>query len=358
VREEAAIQPPLRRCQVLIPGDWLTPTGGFVFDRHMVLALRARGWDAQVLRLDGDWPFPDAAALAEARRRIAAVPDGETVLADGLAFGVLGEVVAAHSPRLRWLALVHHPLHLETGLSAAQAAALRTAETEALRHARRVVVPSAATARDLAVLGVAPQRTVVIEPGNHPVPPPAPRRQGAVQLLCVATLTARKDHALLLDALEGLVALDWVLHCVGSTRRDPALAVRLRARCAASALAGRVHWHGELEPAALQQRYASADLLLLASRHEGFGMVVNEALMHGLPVLASRAGALVDTVPAQAGWLLPPGDVASWRAALARLITEPAERAMLSEGARRAAAALPSWDRQAALLEAVLAGRP
>ena len=350
----------LRRCHVLIPGDWHTPTGGFVFDRRMVLALRARGWDVPVLRVDGAWPFPDEASRAEAQRLIAAVPDGDTVLADGLAFGVLGDLVAAHSPRLRWLALVHHPLHLETGLSAAQSAMLRSAETQALRHARRVVVPSAATARDLVALGVAPERMEVIEPGNDAVAAPAPalRPQGAVQLLCVATLTARKDHALLLDALEGLIELDWVLHCVGSPRRDPALAARLRARCAASALAGRVLWHGELDAAALQARYAAADLLLLASRHEGFGMVVTEGLMHGLPVLASHAGALVHTVPPEAGWLLPPGDVAAWRAALARLITEPAERARLAEGARRAAAALPSWERQAQRLEAVLAGVP
>ncbi|QRR32382.1 glycosyltransferase family 4 protein [Hydrogenophaga sp. YM1] len=358
--------PAARHCRLLIPGDWRTLTGGYRYDRRLVESLRARGASVEWLRLDGAWPRPDEASLAEARRAIAALPDGECVVADGLAFGALGEVVAPHARRLRWLALVHHPLHLETGLDAAAAQALRERESAALRHARWVVAVSGQTARDVAELGVPPDRITVVEPGNDAVAAPgftaagagAPGRAGpeggGVQLLCVATLTPRKAHAVLLDALSGLLALDWTLHCVGSAARDPALAAALHARTAGGPLAQRVHWHGELSAEVLQARYASADLFVLASLHEGFGMVVNEALMHGLPIVASRAGALAHTVPAGAGLLVPPGDAGAWRAALATAIADRTLRERWADAAWQAARALPSWDQQAERFEAVL----
>ncbi|WP_322469220.1 glycosyltransferase [Hydrogenophaga sp. SNF1] len=228
--------PAARHCRLLIPGDWRTLTGGYRYDRRLVESLRARA-SVEWLRLDGAWPRPDEASLAEARRAIAALPDGECVVADGLAFGALGEVVAPHARRLRWLALVHHPLHLETGLDAAAAQALRERESAALRHARWVVAVSGQTARDVAELGVPPDRITVVEPGNDAVAVPgepghAGAQGGGLQLLCVATLTPRKAHAVLLDALSGLLALDWTLHCVGSAARDPALAAALHARTA------------------------------------------------------------------------------------------------------------------------------
>lgn len=344
-------------CVMLVPGNPLTATGGFTYDRHLIDALRARGRAVEVLRIDGDWPWPDEATRATARAAFAALPDGTCVIADGLAFGTLDAEVAPHAQRLRWLALVHHPLHLETGLDAMQAGRLREQETKALRHARQVAVVSATTAHEVAALGVPAERIAVVEPGNHPLPlPPHPRpaTAGGVQLLCVATLTPRKDHALLLRALSGLMEPDWTLHCVGSAERDAACARDLLASTASGPLAGRVVWHGELVDAALQARYAAADVFVLASRYEGFGMVINEALLHGLPIVASRAGALAHTVPAAAGLLPPAGDEAAWREALAQVITDAALRERLAEGAREAARQLPSWAQQAARFDAVI----
>jgi glycosyltransferase involved in cell wall biosynthesis len=343
-------------CVLLVPGDLHTPTGGYGYDRRMAQCLRDMGWAVSLLRIDGAWPWPDAATLAEARERIAALPDGCCVLADGLAFGVLAEVVAPHAQRLRWVALVHHPLHLETGLDASRAQALRESEAKALALAQRVIVTSAATVADVRALGVPRERVVVVEPGTDTVAPAPPPHKGAgVQLLCVATLVPRKDHEGLLRVLATLTALDWTLHCVGSPTRDPALAQRLQAGTARGPLAGRVHWHGELADDALQARYAAADAFVLASRHEGFGMVINEALVHGLPIVASRAGALAQTVPPAAGVLVPVGDEAAWRVALTAVISDGALRARLATGARAAARQLPSWATQAARLAEALA---
>lgn len=372
----AAAAPADRRVCLLAPGgpqDWASPTGGYRYDREMAAALMQAGWALELRHLAGHWPWPDAAALAAAALQIAALEDGTLVLADGLAYGVLDEVVQPHARRLRWVALVHHPLHLETGCDAAQRRQLRAQECRALQFARRVVVTSARTARDVAAMGVAAARIAVVEPGTDARPAPSgqqrsvPRQLGPVRLLCVATLTPRKGHALLLQALAGLAGQDrprgtkvpdWELHCVGSPTRDPATAQALRAQARAPALAGRVHWHGEVDDAALQAHYAAADLLVLPSLHEGYGMVVAEALAAGLPVLASDAGALAQTLPAAAGWQVPTGDLPALQAALARLIADPALRARLAAGAAQCGQRLPSWREQAARLAAVLDSVP
>ncbi len=342
----------------LVPGDWTTPTGGFRYDRRLAQALAGAGWTVDPLRLDAHWPWPDAAAQAHAAAAIAALPDDRVVLADGLAFGVLPEVVAAHASRLRWVALVHHPLHLETGLSAEQRQRLQAQEAQALQWARQVVVTSPHTAQDVVAMGVAPGRIRVVEPGtDHAAPAErAPHVDGPVRLLCVATVTPRKGHALLLQALAGLTALPWVLHCVGSLQRDPATAAAVQAQSHGPGLAGRVTWHGELGEAAVQAHYAAADLLVLPSLHEGYGMVVAEALAAGLPVLATSAGALAQTLLPQAGWHVPPGDVGALQSALQRLISDPALRRRLANGAQAAGRQLPGWPEQAARMAAVLRG--
>ncbi|PZO20812.1 MAG: hypothetical protein DCF26_02405 [Burkholderiales bacterium] len=319
----------------------------------MVLALREVGWAVEVCRLDGAWPQPDAAELAGAAARIAALADGTLVVADGLAFGTLAEVVAPHAARLRWVALVHHPLHLESGLSDAARRQLLANETHALLHARHLVVPSPATAIDVAAMGVSPAHITVVEPGTDPVPMAVrPPREGPLRLLCVATLTPRKGHSLLLQALAGLMHLDWELHNVGSAMRDPATAEHLR--LLAAPLGARVFWHGEVNEQALHAHYADADVFVLASLHEGFGMVITEALAHGLPVVASDAGALAQTLPGGAGLQVPAGEVAPLQVALAHILSDAGLRERLGAGARAAAEQLPTWPQQALLLARAL----
>lgn len=344
-----------RTCHFLLPGDWHTPTGGYTYDRRLALALREAGWTVWPQVLPGAWPWPDETDLAHAAQCLAELPDGALVLADGLAFGCLAAVVRPHAARLRWVALVHHPLHLETGLAEADRAQLRMAETQALRYVRQVVVTSQSTVADVIALGVPRARIAVVEPGTDPSAlrrgPPAPA--GApVQLLCVATITPRKGHEVLLQALAGLLHLPWVLHLVGSTERDPGLVERLQAM--AAPLGGRVVWHGELPGTALHAHYAAADVFVLPSLYEGYGMVVAEAVAHGLPVVTTDGGALAQTLPPGAGLQARAGDVPALQEALARVLTDTPLRERLGAGARAAAAALPGWPQQAARFAAVL----
>jgi glycosyltransferase involved in cell wall biosynthesis len=260
-----------------------------------------------VHELDSSFPQPTPAALLASDALLGGLPDGALVVIDGLAFGAMPELATRHAERLRLVALVHHPLALETGLDAAQATRLRESEAIALRHARRVMVTSERTARLLADYDVPTTRIYVVEPGTDPAPLTMPRAAGGpLRLLSVGTITPRKGHLVLVEALGELTGLDWRLDCAGSLERDPRTAMALRKRIAALGLGTRVRLLGELPPSALRGLYARADLFVLASLFEGYGMAYAEALARGLPVLGTTGGAIADTVPTDAGILVQP----------------------------------------------------
>jgi len=345
--------------EFVLAGDPETRTGGYEYDRRIAAGLRTLGWDVRVHALPDRFPWPTAADLAVAARTFAALPDGAWVVVDGLAFGALPELAAQEARRLRLIALVHHPLATEGGLSPRQRQALQRSECAALAQARVVVVTSPATAAALRPYGIAPPRAVVVEPGTDAAPlsrGSAARGGGPAQLLCVATLTPRKGHDLLLRALATLRHLDWRLECVGSATRSPDTAAALAGSVATLGLEDRVRLRGELSPAALDAAWDAADLLVSPSHHEGYGMAVAEALARGLPVVATDVGAAASLVGDQAGLVVPAQDQPALVRALARVIGDAATRARLAAGAARVRQRLPGWAHACQRLAAALQG--
>ena len=344
-----------RRFSFAIPGDLKTPTGGYAYDARMIAELAQLGWQADVLDLGAEFPRPSAACRAAARARLASVPPGRCIVIDGLALGVLPDEAAGLRATHKLVALVHHPLALETGLTAAEADVLRTSERAALAHMSHVIVTSPATKRHLvADYGVTAGQVSVAMPGVEPMPPSRGSRDGTVALLAVGALVPRKGYDLLVAALAEMPELPWRLTIVGDRDRAPATAAQLDAAIAAARLNGRVTLAGAVSSEDLTAFYASADLFVLPSRHEGYGMAFAEAIAHGVPVIGTRAGAIPDTVPDGTGILVPPDDVAALSAALRTLIGEPDARAGLATAARAAAAKLPTWPASARIFAQVL----
>ena len=344
----------MRAGHFLVPGDPDRRTGGTIYDRRMMAGLAAQGWQVQWHRLDATFPTPTAAALAEADAVLAALPDQALAIIDGLALGAMPEVAAAHRNRLRLIGLVHHPLALETGLDERQRQHLYTSERQALRQVRQVIVTSPNTARALADYQVPLARCAVILPGVDAAPLATGSNNVELNLLCAASLTPRKGHAVLFRALAQLRDRPWRLRCAGSDAHDPATTAHLRALLKALALTNRIELLGELETAALDAAYQQADIFVLPSFYEGYGMVLAEALARGLPIISTTAGAIPDTVPAAAGWLVPPGDEAALAKALAGLMDEPGLREQLAAGARTVRRTLPDWPTVSAQFAQVL----
>jgi len=362
---------------LIVPGRLDTPTGGYAYDRRIASGLRDRGWSITVRELDDSFPDPTSAALDHAARVLGAIPDGATMMIDGLACGAMPVEAEREAARLRLVALVHHPLAAETGIPPEAAARLEASERRALAAARAVVVTSRATASTLANYGVSQARVAVVEPGTDRAPLATGSRGAVRQLLCVATLIPRKGHDILFRALASIPDRDWHLTCVGSVDRHPATVQRLRAQLRASGLEDRVSLAGEADVATVAAYYDRADLFVLPTEYEGYGMAVAEALARGLPVISTPTGAIHDLVAGDvaigdvptpigrfgshgaqaAGLLVPPGDTAALAAAISQVLGDPLVRDRLTQGARLVRERLPSWadasEKMAAVLERV-----
>lgn len=351
---ELSVTSASRRVAVLIPGDIDSRTGGYGYDRRIIAGLRAIGWTVDVVGLDRSYPFPSPSARAHAAAALSGLADDVLVLVDGLAFGAMAEQAEAHARRVKFVALVHHPLAIETGLRPEQVQLLFDSERRALQCARAIVVTSRHTVRSLEPYGVSADSVSVIEPGTDEQTPARGSNGVTVQLICVASVSPRKGHDVLIAALSSLKDLSWHLTCVGDTGRAPETVRRLRERIAEAGLEERISLAGECGEQDVARHYDQSDVFVLPTHYEGYGMAVAEALSFGLPVIATPVGAIGDLVGSAAGVLVPVGDAEALSQALRRVIGDRAYRAELAAGARSVSRRLPTWDDAARTMSELL----
>jgi glycosyltransferase involved in cell wall biosynthesis len=344
-----------RRLRFAVPGDLDQPTGGYRYDKRLIAELDALGWTVTHLPWPGSFPLPTAADLRMAAADLAACPAGAVALIDGLAFGVMPDILAKEAGRLRLAALVHHPLALESGLRPEERERLADLERRALGAARAVIVTSHATAATLAAdYAVEPGRITVAEPGvdRPPRARPAHRRSGSIRLLAVGSIVPRKGLDVLVDALSRIPDLAWTCAIAGSLTRAPETAAALGEQIRRLGLDPRITLMGEVDdPTPL---YNDADVFVLPSRYEGYGMVFAEAMAHGLPIVATNAGAIPEVVPPSAGILVPVDDAEALAVALGRVIVDADTRSRFAAGAQEAAMDLSSWPETAARVASAL----
>lgn len=338
---------------VIVPEDIddpARPSGGNTYDRRVCEALVALGWTVHEHTVSG------AAALAGAVGRI---PDGAVVLLDGLIASSAPETLVPQARRLRQVVLVHMPLGHRPPRD--EDGVVRAREREVLGAAVAVVTTSAWARRRLGELyGLPADRVHVAEPGVDAAGL-APGSAAGDALLCVAAVTPDKGHDVLLDGLATAADLSWRCACVGSLDRDPAFAEEVRRRARGSGLRDRVRFLGPRIDSELDRAYASADLLVLASRAETYGMVVTEALARGVPVLAAEVGGVTEALGhgedgTRPGLLVPPGDPAALGTALRSWLWDAELRARLRRAARERRASLRGWPATTSVLAGVLAG--
>lgn len=347
----------MRECAFAIPGDLGLPTGGYAYDRRIMDGLLTLGWTVRHVRLGDDFPQPSARSLDGALAALQALPPDSPVMVDGLAFGVLPAAELAAMDR-SFVALVHHPLALETGISSDLSRDLIVKEKEALTAAAHVIVTSSSTAYSLqADFGVEADRITVVLPGVEHAPRAHGSSQGsATRLLAVGSLIPRKGYDVLIAALASLRELDWTCHIIGADDRDLAIARKVRDLIHQHGLEDRVTIRGGLGDDEVAAAYLETDIFVLASHYEGYGMVFTEALARGLPIVACAGGATAQTVPADAGILIKPGDAQGFSLALRLLLVDPKERQRRADAAWSHASTLPTWEDAASRVSTVLEG--
>jgi glycosyltransferase involved in cell wall biosynthesis len=328
--------------------DPAAPSGGNTYDRRVCRGLPRAGWQVHEHAVAGTWPQPQGPARAELARILREPADGTLVLLDGLVACAVPDIVVPEAERLRLAVLVHLPLGDETGLAPGTAAILDARERKVLRAVPAVVAHH----------GLAPSRVHVATPGAD-IAPLASGTDGAPRLLCVAAVTPRKGQHRLIEALAAVADLPWSCVCAGGLGQDPGYVARLRELIEEYGLGDRVHLAGPLAGAELDACYATADLLVLPSYAETYGMAVTEALARGVPGEAAAVGGLPEagghapdgSVP---GVLVPPQDPAALAAALRRWLCEPGVRRRWKAAARRRRTALTGWETTSRSLAGVL----
>jgi glycosyltransferase involved in cell wall biosynthesis len=191
-------------------------------------------------------------------------------------------------------------------------------------------------------------RITIAPPGSDAVALAQGSRDGIVRLLSVGSLVPRKGYDVLIAALERVSELPWRLTIAGDDR-DPTTSAQVKGEIARLKLTARIAVLGAVPSERLSALYTAADLFVLASRFEGYGMAYAAAVAHGLPVIGTRAGAVPETLPPGTAILVAPDDVDALAEALRRLIGNAEERRRLAQAAREAAGRLPTW-RGSALL--------
>lgn len=338
--------------------DPARPSGGNTYDRHVCSGLPSIGWSVHVHAVPGSWPRPDAAAFAALAGVVERIPDGAVVLLDGLVASTAPEVLVPEARRLRLVVLVHMPLGNRPPDNGADDA--RTRECAVLSAAAAVVTTSAWTRRRLLELyQLTADRVHVAEPAVDAADLATGSAAGEA-LLCVGAVTFDKGHDVLLDALATISDLSWHCACVGSLDRDPAFVEGLRRRSLEGGLDDRVHFPGPRTGADLDRSYAAADLMVLPSRAETYGMVVTEALARGVPVLAADVGGLTEALGQgddgiRPGLLVPPADPVTLGAALRAWLGDAELRSRLRRAARERRGSLSGWATTASVIAGVLA---
>jgi glycosyltransferase involved in cell wall biosynthesis len=343
------------RVAFITVGDTGRKTGGYLYNGRVISGLRRRGLEVEEFVAGG--ASPDEQRKAAPRLGSTFDPSRfDTIVVDALA----RIAVAPHLDRWRAfrpvVALVHELPSVAGGGSGTETVARERDYEEPLLRADRLVSVSDHGRNVLLGRGVSPSRIHVVPPGFDGVPvgdgTPG-RRDGLVRALCVAQWIPRKGILTLVEAWTLQERGGAVLELIGETNADPDYTARVRAAIDAAPRASIVE-SGCVGDASLGASYAAADLFVLPSRYEGYGIVYAEALAFGLPIIACDAGPVPNLVGREAGVLIRPDDRDDLSAALDLLLGDPALRAKMSAAAGRRASRLPRWEDTVAGFEDVL----
>ena len=335
----------------LITGDIHSLTGGYLYNMHMINGLKGNGHTVNVFGTH--WQWKDSDSLENiCRHHLENLPHGSIVIVDSLILAYLHLIAQEFGDRLKFLGLIHLPASYN--ILSGEHGKLADEELTALYHMRQVIVTGRFTFDLLCNVGLNPARIRLVEPGTEHFPRKKRYKPVPSELLCIANYSALKAQDVLIRALYGLTAWNWSLHIYGDTERDKEYTEVVRSLIQQLKMEHRIIMHGIVERHEISTVFLNADLFLMPSLFESYGMAITESLAHGIPVVTTSAGNIPYTVPAGMGLLTEPGNEEQLEDAIRSLFNDRLKYSNLCAAASQYFKQVRSWEQAVADFEMII----
>jgi glycosyltransferase involved in cell wall biosynthesis len=215
-----------------------------------------------------------------------------------------------------------------------------------VRSADRLIANSLDTCRRLIQLGVDQEKIFVIKPPAQEFLPPRQtgKSSGVMQIICPANIYPKKGQEVLIKAMRNIKD-DRVNVILPGLVKDHVYYERLRTLIKRYDLDNRIKFVGYLHGQEMSDACAKSSLCIIPSLHEPYGMVVQEAMLFGLPVIASRVGGLTEQInDGVDGFLVPPDNPDALANAISRVVNNSDLREQIIQNALEKATTFPTWE--------------
>jgi glycosyltransferase involved in cell wall biosynthesis len=332
-------------------GDINSLTGGHLYNMHIINGLKNKNYSVSLQAAGGKWDNKEGIDKM-CRLYLQKIPWGSCIIIDSLILASLTNLVRKSMDRFKFLGLIHLPVSydIKTGIHGK----LSEDELGALNHMHRLVVTGGFTFDLLCNAGIDPRKITIIQPGTDQFPRKAQYARVPSNLLCIANYSALKAQDVLIRALSRLKTRNWTLHLYGDTDRDPEYTSFLRSLILYLGLESRIIVHRIVERQNISKVFLEADLFILPSLFESYGMVLSESLAHGIPVISTLAGNIRNTVPEGMGILIEPGNEAELADSISSLFDSPEKYSALCTASSSYYKQSRSWEQAVSEFESVI----
>jgi len=341
-----------KKIYLLTSGNIHELTGGYLYNQRLAAGLSQKGHTVKVISL-AETPSDQSVLENALRRQLRQTEPGSCVVIDSIVLGMMNRVIKEHGNRYYFVGLVHLPATLDLHKTDKEME-LAENELESMNALNQLVVTGNYIKQLLEQAGLDGSKISIIEPGVDNFPRKRDYAGLPFELLCISNFSWIKGQMLLADALSRLTNRNWTLRMYGNMSAGKEYVDSLKKLIASRNLGGRIQLHDTLNREDISSAFLKADLFVLPTQFESFGMVLTESLAHGIPVVTTTAGNLVHTVPAGMGILTEPGNVDELSFVLNRLFTDRNAYGSLCRSAALYYMMARSWEATVAEFEEIL----
>jgi glycosyltransferase involved in cell wall biosynthesis len=342
------------RIGLVIYGNLEILSGNYLYDRKLVDYLKSQGDEVEVVGLP--WHGYARNLLqnwsAGLDRRMAEV-SADVWLQDELVHPSFFRLNQQLKRKLNapLVSIVHHLRTSESEHNAVAMPMYRQVERAYLHSLDAFVFNSHTTQQVVEKELGGPARGVVATPGGNRLSglslAAVEKRchmPGPLRLVFVGNLIPRKGLHTLIEGLAQLRPENWVLDVVGRQDIDPDYTRGVKTHIRKYGMENRIRLHGSLPDAKLQQVLSRAQVFIVVSSYEGYGIMYLEGMSFGLPAIASTGGGAHEIVQdGKTGRLVKPGDAAGIATAVHDYCHDRKLLHAHSLGARSAFDTFPTW---------------